>query len=495
MSKPYSFLHRFPLFILLCFTTLSLAAQQKSRLSGKIEFHQPENRLSLRYDPAGLGISPMKVEIPLKEDKFDVMVDIAAPVMATLYYRADSVQLFIIPGKNLEVTFHADAPAVSANFVGDNAMDQVLWQSFLKQYGKDLSKARVGEQIGSLNIDMFELELFTQRKNQQKFIADFVAKNTISAPFTAFIGAVTDYHYQSSLLAYPVVKGEASQEPRISHLPQIMMTDFKGPFSDDPALATEQYQTFLWYAAAYFAYEKAAFVKPQSPGDALSQRVEAAKEKMSGKSLSYTLARLYSGFVPTASPLALKETHDLLAKTPDNQPWLAQLEAVYASKMNEKATAKADEKGKGKEKGQAESRHKFYMMDLDGQPLSLAKYEGKVVYVDFWASWCGPCRGQFPYAKELHEKFTPKQLKDVVFLYISIDRTEQLWKESITKLGLIGEHGFCPGGWDAEVAKYFQITSIPRYMLINKKGEIVNPNAPRPSDESIYDTLLQLMAE
>jgi hypothetical protein len=347
MSLHDSGLRRFFLFLLISFPALILPAQQKTRLSGKIEFHQPQNTLSLRYDRSGLGIMPVKVDVMVKDDKFESVLELTSPVLVTLFYRSDSLQVFVIPGKNLEVNFHADALAVSADFIGDNAMDQILWQSFLKQYGKEISKEKVGEQIGSLSIDMFELELFTQRKNQQKFVADFVAKNSISAPFTTFVNSVINYHYQGSLLAYPVVKGEASKEPRVSHLPQIMMSEFKGTFSDDQALGTEAYQTFLWYAAAYFAYEKSAFVKPASPGDALTERVAAAQEKMTGKSLSYTLARLYAGFLPGASPMALHEVHVALSKTPENQPWLGELEAVYASRMNEKVIAKSGDKEKG----------------------------------------------------------------------------------------------------------------------------------------------------
>ena len=55
----------------------------------------------------------------------------------------------------------------------------------------------------------------------------------------------------------------------------------------------------------------------------------------------------------------------------------------------------------------------------------LSEFKGSVVYVDFWASWCGPCRGQFPHAKKLHEKLKDKP---VVFLYISFDRSEEEWK-------------------------------------------------------------------
>ena len=120
--------------------------------------------------------------------------------------------------------------------------------------------------------------------------------------------------------------------------------------------------------------------------------------------------------------------------------------------------------------------------------------KGKVLYVDFWASWCGPCRQQFPYSKELHKKLNDKQKKQIEFIYISIDDDETRWKKGIEDNEL--DNGIMllsPGGWKSDACKYFQINSIPRYMIIDKKGNIVNINAPRPSDENILDELLKLL--
>jgi thiol-disulfide isomerase/thioredoxin len=109
---------------------------------------------------------------------------------------------------------------------------------------------------------------------------------------------------------------------------------------------------------------------------------------------------------------------------------------------------------------------------------ALAEFKGKVVYVDFWATWCGPCKAEFPHSRELHQKFAGKA---VVFLYVSMDQDEASWKRGVHKLQLPGYH-FYPTEAQREAMYYrYQVESIPRYMLVDKKGNIVNPMAPRPS--------------
>ena len=135
------------------------------------------------------------------------------------------------------------------------------------------------------------------------------------------------------------------------------------------------------------------------------------------------------------------------------------------------------------------------LLSIDGKKVTLGDFKGKVVYIDYWASWCGPCRQEFPYSKSLHDKFTEKQLKDIVFLYISIDNNEQAWRSAVEKLELKGIHTRSPGGWSSEVCKFFNISGIPRYMLMDKSGKIIMENAPRPSDDGIYLEILKLIQQ
>ena len=130
----------------------------------------------------------------------------------------------------------------------------------------------------------------------------------------------------------------------------------------------------------------------------------------------------------------------------------------------------------------------FSYTNLKGEKVILEDFKGKVVYVDFWASWCGPCRAEFPFSKQLHERLTDKQKEKIVFLYISIDDKEPTWKNALNALQLIGEQGWNPGA-----AQYFGIPSIPRYMLIDKKGQIIDGNAKRPSSgDAILADMLKL---
>ncbi len=120
----------------------------------------------------------------------------------------------------------------------------------------------------------------------------------------------------------------------------------------------------------------------------------------------------------------------------------------------------------------------FSFTTLEGKAMKLSDLKGKVVYMDFWASWCGPCKGEMPYAKKLKEHF--KDNKDVVFLYVSIDEKEEAWKKGITAMDISGIHARTPG-WGGEIAKLYKIQSVPSYFLIDKKGNFVMKTTPRPS--------------
>lgn len=108
----------------------------------------------------------------------------------------------------------------------------------------------------------------------------------------------------------------------------------------------------------------------------------------------------------------------------------------------------------------------------------MAKHRGKVVLIDCWATWCGPCRVQLPFMHTLKDSLAGE---DVDFVYFSFDREQQKWQDFLQKEQLVGEHYLLSGGRLAnEVNSRFQVSGIPRYILIDKEGKVANANAPRP---------------
>ncbi len=131
----------------------------------------------------------------------------------------------------------------------------------------------------------------------------------------------------------------------------------------------------------------------------------------------------------------------------------------------------------------------FAFESLDGDTLGMSDFLGRVVYIDVWATWCGPCIGEHPYLEELQEEFKDE---NVTFVSVSIDNTKEPWEKMVHKKQLGGVHLYAPGGWKAQIMESYMINGIPRFILVDQEGNIVSSDAPRPSG-AIAEELKQLL--
>jgi thiol-disulfide isomerase/thioredoxin len=115
-----------------------------------------------------------------------------------------------------------------------------------------------------------------------------------------------------------------------------------------------------------------------------------------------------------------------------------------------------------------------------GKEIKLSSLRGKIVLIDFWASWCGPCRKENPNLVRAYKEFGNKKMKSgegFTIYSISLDSNLDAWKKGIEKDGLIWEnHVSDLGGWANSAANDYRIASIPSNFLINGEGIIINKN-------------------
>ncbi|MDF2187117.1 TlpA disulfide reductase family protein [Paraflavitalea sp. CAU 1676] len=107
-------------------------------------------------------------------------------------------------------------------------------------------------------------------------------------------------------------------------------------------------------------------------------------------------------------------------------------------------------------------------------------YKGKVVYIDFWAPWCGPCMSEMPNSKDLQMELKGKE---VVFLYIGISCTKQSWENTIKDKDIVGEHYFANDNEGKLLSDKFNISGIPHYVLVDKNGKVADDRAARPGSK------------
>jgi peroxiredoxin len=175
-------------------------------------------------------------------------------------------------------------------------------------------------------------------------------------------------------------------------------------------------------------------------------------------------------YLPYLDKVMLDSTFIYFLQTCKNQKYIDNLKSYETNRKESLTGKKAPD---------------FSCEDINGKKYSLSDFKGKYIFIDFWATWCRPCREETPGMKALFGKY--KDNKNIVIISLSIDKNKEEWKKVIKdeSMNWIQLHT----SPDSKILEEYQVDGIPKFVLIDKEGKIINPDSPRPSDNNLIKLL------
>ncbi len=424
--------------------------------------------VGITFGSNGLGpkaASQVRARLDAKGDFRVELPTVLAPTEATLEHADKTTRLYLTPGDNLRVAFDAENFAPSLRFTGVGAAaNTYLSQSLLRFDEKFEAQVAARARSGSLR----QLQQVGNAHRQQRlaFLKAYAAAHSLPAAFQAYARQSIAFEWASQQLRFP---GASQDATGVAAPLPAGYYDFLAVVrpAQDSALAANA-SSYLAFVDAYIATQLApAGTLPTAPAAALVAAVD--QQFGPGRSHDLVLARFLASALrdrdatelATLMPAFLRATRDsVLART---------VRAQYQRRLLLAAGRKAPG---------------VTVRDHTGQPVSLSDFKGKVVYLDFWASWCGPCMAQVPANAALKQNFAGK---DVVFLYISIDNNEASWKKALAANPLLSASGVhtWDKGFQGNTPSAYQVDTIPAYFIIDRNGRLANGCAPRPGEAAV----------
>jgi peroxiredoxin len=390
---------------------------------------------------------------------FGIACRIEIPQLVTLRYGEKTCQLFLEPNDSLHVEFNSQTFPEKIKF-GQRAKDNnSLWQNYRKKYPKDMiifnyRQYRKGLHYYKVHQDLdkimhktapadFVQLLETERKQKESMYRLFKEDpdKQLTEEFKTFIQTEFDYDRWLKLLTYgDVYQGRHRLD-----------TSFLGFLDtalvlDDLSLGNENYRDFI----TAFVHYRCRYQADASKSIYI-QLYHYSKNYLAGRTKYFTMAQFLATALRKENPVAILPIYEDFIK---ENPYY-ELDKIVLDPFQ-----KANQFAAGA------PAPDFSLKNAQGEVVQLSELKGKVVYLDFWASWCRPCMQKIAALQALKPRF---EGKDVVFLHVSLDRSQEAWKETLEKKNFTGQQLFF-NPIESNITADYNVLSVPTFFLITKDG-------------------------
>ena len=408
----------------------------------------------------------------LSKGRFSLEMPIDEPRIVGLTIEKERTSVYLMPNEQLSVNLDYDLFDETLEYEGASSNES----HFLKEYflnfedeGKDPTRGWISELEGK---EYFEKQM-ERLKAKLAFIEEYHSANKLNEQFLNDWKANQTHKTNGDLLYYPRIKAAYTKTSSYEVVDRAYYS-----FLDDCETNADDLvhlDGYMWFLNGFVNYKVSQLrYKSEAKYDPINHFM-VAQIMLSGKcrvaaqayDLRHTLRRIDLDKIDPYWDDFLSESDEDVAEYMQNI--YDRVLALQPGKLSPQ----------------------FTLMSIDGEEVSLSDFKGKVVYLDFWASWCGPCIREVPYAKELQKEF---EGTDVVFLYVSLDENDEAWRKAVEEKELSGVH-LLAKGFKHEVPVSYNVSGIPTYYIIGRDGNIYRNNAPRPSSGDTLKDLLKAALE
>jgi len=404
---------------------------------------------------------------PNDDGLFSFVLIITHPQMVFLTIGQNRLSLFLNQGGDLHIKANAQDFDNSLAFTGKYAAENNL---LVKSYGPEILE-NYSQSVTFNKYRTTQTEDFISYADQMLNEAmELLNTKNLSRDFKNFYTTDIKYTYYTMLLNYPDY-----HEYFNGVKPELPEDYFK--FLDDALNHSEKdfyvgsFTGFLDNYTQYYIRNNPEEIPAEL--DYFEQAGWVADQLFTGKAKYFSLANAINSSLNFGDFEKSKQSYNEFQEENPYPEYNAILQKTYedALRVAPGTTAPA-----------------FSLTDIDGNTVSLEDFKGKVVYLDFWASWCGPCMREVPHAKELKERF--KEQEDLVFLYISVDEDLDAWKNTVAQHEIKGVH-LNIQGMGNETAELYNVKGVPTFFIIDRDGVIHNNSPARPSSGELIDQQLK----
>ncbi len=388
-----------------------------------------------------------------------------------------SISLYLEPGAEVDVRFDVDDTSRVPDIEGDLAAENRL----LAGYNADVASkyARMTVLSRAAEMDPDDFRAYVEEINEEKlgYLESDQNFDALNEDFLSMMKSSIHFETLTHLLEYPMAMAHFRELETAPDMP-----DGYYDFLESSVNFSDDYTKLASYVGFLNVYQNYMMQKNE-PEEGYGDRdyyqvlFEQSYEAFTGETRDIALAGAVVSMIRFGDFQLAGEHYEQFMDLATTDKYRDIVDAEYQQVLALSPGQPAPD---------------FTLTDIDGEEVSLSDFRGQVVYLDFWASWCGPCMQQVPYARELKKRMEDHD--DLVFLYISVDTDEDAWRSKVAEENIQGVHLNVPG-FSHEVPEEYNLRGVPTFFLIGRDGQIVDNRPPRPSHDNIDEVLLAALEE